>query len=128
MAITLAKLKKKAVKMDKDVLSKVQSEQWESNPVWEEDEPLMSIPSGSYTFETKTVPGFGGGEEWECKEAVWFAEGVEKPLRLRYRSGEEPDDSGDLTIMSFTALRNWPTDATNPKIKTGDSAIFCING
>jgi hypothetical protein len=119
-------ISKKKIQVSKDVLALLQGAQFVAQaPVYKEEKTLVTIPSGDYEVSSREIAATATNKAWTCHEATFYANG--QPFTLRYRSGITPDEDMDLTISTFVALRNWPSD-TDVRIPKGKSAIFAING
>ena len=118
---------KSKIKVSSAILAKLQGAQFvPQSPVYKEDKTLVTIPSGDYEVSSREIAGNAANPKpWTCHEATFTVNDL--PFTLRYRSGIVPDEDADLTISTFVAMRNWPSDS-EIRVAKGKEAIFCING
>ena len=116
---------KRNITVSKEVFAKLQAVQFQPQaPVYEQDEVLVTVPSGMYSVESRPVAATATSKAWTAHEAIFKVNGTD--FRIRFRSGVTPDEDMDIAIASFTANRNWPSD-TEIKIPKGKESIFAVN-
>ena len=93
-------------------------------PVYEPQRVLVTIPTGDFTPETRTISPRNGSTGFSINEAH-FKIGEEN-FTVRYRNGVTPDAEMDLQVVLYVANREYKcTNGT--VIKKGTEKIFAVN-